>query len=721
MEKFAYILSSITPVADSELRAVTKVTYDGKEYWACGDRSNYLHIFQKSDTGNDFECLNSFRAHNGWISSIAQIEPCQWFSDGALITGGHDNKVKVWDLKTLVTPTTSLIQPICTLSHDAQVCFVSTTPNHLIISCSWDSTCHVWSSPYTCITLTHEQYAIWSATSIPNGYITLGADRTIRVWDLNGRLINRLNNVHSDVPRACLYIPSRNILVTAANDGTIKEWQLDGTNLTMDYTITVTDKFLYSLTLIDDETYLTTSEDRCAYIVSGDLKKVVEAIPLPDSVWSATVLSNNDIIIACADGFVRTFTTSQERRCNLSTEETYITQLEGLTFSNPEFERINILDLPDVNSLTTESCVPGQAILARDGDKMVIYTWSTGYQRWLKIGTAVKQEGTSRNKVFDENGKQWDYCFDVQMEDGRVFPLYLNYDTNPYTAAYEFMARHDLDRTYLNQIVQFIEDQRKSTVIETTTTTNEKNSIFPMTILNIYSEISIAPIIRKLKSLNNHSQYIVKEEEFNLLEQNVVTTEMFKVIYNVVKSWPPNDSWPILDILRARITIDGCKDIIFPIELVDLINYFSSLPDLTENCVLMLMRIIANMFKSYSQEALNLINIKNVINKYLIYLEQFTKRTQIAYAMAMLNYSEFLSNAQNDAKDLMNMVISALEMKLDNDAIYRLIYAAGNCCVFSNEALNVLRLRPDLIDNLMGRQINEQLKAALKELIDLIQ
>ncbi|KAH0795700.1 phospholipase A-2-activating protein [Histomonas meleagridis] len=418
MNEFGYVLSSITPVSDSEVRAISKFTYDGKEFWACGDRNNYLHIFKKSESENDFECINSFCAHSGWISSITEIEPCEWFSEGALITGGHDNKVKAWNLETITTHTTTLIQPICTLSHDSQVCYVTTTPNHFIISCDWGSTCHVWSSPYTCITLEHEKYAIWSATAVPGGYVTLGADKTIRVWDLNGRCLNRIENAHSDVPRACLYIPSRNILVTAANDGTIKEWLVNDTSLKIDSTINVTDKFLYSLTLLDDNSYLTTSEDRCAYIVSSEIKKVIEAIPLPDSVWSATVLSNSDIVIACSDGFVRTFTTSQERRCNSEMEQAYITQLSNLTLTNPEFAHINILDLPDISDIIDEPPIPGQAILCRDEDKMVICTWSNGYNCYLKIGTAIKQEGSTSNKVFDDNGKEWDYCYNVQLENG---------------------------------------------------------------------------------------------------------------------------------------------------------------------------------------------------------------------------------------------------------------------------------------------------------------
>ena len=45
---------------------------------------------------------------------------------------------------------------------------------------------------------------------------------------------------------------------------------------------------------------------------------------------------------------------------------------------------------------------------------------------------------------------------------------------------------------------------------------------------------------------------------------------------------------------------------------------------------------------NYSQEALNLIRIKDVLRQHMLKMNVYTQRTQIAYATAIMNYSEYL-------------------------------------------------------------------------------
>ncbi len=72
------------------------------------------------------------------------------------------------------------------------------------------------------------------------------------------------------------------------------------------------------------------------------------------------------------------------------------------------------------------------------------------------MGTVVDAEGSSGNKV-DYQGKEYDYVWDVDMEDGKP-PLKLPYNLsqNPYEAATKFIQDNEAPITYLDQVANFI-------------------------------------------------------------------------------------------------------------------------------------------------------------------------------------------------------------------------------------------------------------------------
>ncbi|KAK8837069.1 hypothetical protein M9Y10_037118 [Tritrichomonas musculus] len=84
-----------------------------------------------------------------------------------------------------------------------------------------------FSNPTDNLTLKHEIYAIWSACSIPGGYITCGADRTIRIWSDKGGHIYTQQAAHETPIRGCLFIKEKQILATIDNSCELKEWQVN--------------------------------------------------------------------------------------------------------------------------------------------------------------------------------------------------------------------------------------------------------------------------------------------------------------------------------------------------------------------------------------------------------------------------------------------------------------------------------------------------------------
>jgi phospholipase A-2-activating protein len=75
---------------------------------------------------------------------------------------------------------------------------------------------------------------------------------------------------------------------------------------------------------------------------------------------------------------------------------------------------------------------------------------------WIDVGTVVDAAGSSGKKI-DYLGKEYDYVFDVDMEDGKpALKLPYNLSQNPYEAATKFIQDNEAPITYLDQVANFI-------------------------------------------------------------------------------------------------------------------------------------------------------------------------------------------------------------------------------------------------------------------------
>ena len=717
-----FILSSVTVASNTELRCLLcKIMVDGQEYLACGDRNSHLSLF-KFTPPMTITSVRSFPAHDGVVAGLAVVPKCSWFPDGAFVTCSHDKTAKVWPLTIFKDPS-AVPAPLAVLRHDQQICFVMATDDGRIITSGWDSTCKVWSGPSNPLVLRHENLAVWAACAIPEGYVTLGADKTMRIWTKDGQLSAKMPDVHKDVPRACRYLPSRNVLVTTGNDAVVKEWQVNGLQLQQINEITVTDTYVYTLGLLDDFTYVVGSEDRCAYVVSSKSREVVEVMANMDSVWAVDVMSNGDVATACVDGMIRVFTQAQERKAEESMQETYIAGLEALTFTDPNLQQVQLNDLPLIGSLMQEQKKPGRAILVRMNEDKIVCMWSNGYHRWLKIGKVTSTKGAQREKVFDENGKQWDFVITVNLEDGRNLPLYLNYDTNEYVAARDFLLKHNLQMFYLDQIANFIRQQRKPYMVNMDNRPSAaapSSGVFPMTTPNYLTDVTTEPIIRKVRTLNDNPNLILDETHFQLL-QGPLTAAWWELVYEIAVSWPTTKSWPIMDIVRARIMEPSAPSIIAPDVLATVIISISTSLDADDFVTLILTRIIGNMFAQYQETAKHDIDIQNIFSGLAQRFASFSPRTQLSICNAIMNYSEFLGRDAEAAAALMDTMLVILPNELDDETMYRLLYAIGNCIVFSGQAKELIRMRPDLIDAKQSVNYSQKVKQLITEVVKLLQ
>jgi hypothetical protein len=364
--------------------------------------------------------------------------------------------------------------------------------------------------------------------------------------------------------------------------------------------------------------------------------------------------------------------------------------------------------------------VPGRANLIRENKEMVVVIWSPGYQRWVKLGRVTKTKGAQREKAYDPEGRCWDFCMTVNLEDGRNLPLYVNFDTNQYAAAAEFIQKHKLQMHWFDQIANFIERERRPYRVDMDDKpkTAPKSDTFPMNTPNFLREVLADRAIAKLRTLNNTPDLVLTDAQFALLTEPT-SPAWFELVLDVALTWPISKSWPLIDVLRGRILEPTARSLIPPDGLVQIVRRIADAPIADDFAILNLGRLISNMLLNYAEVVVGHIDVEGIFAGLADRFGTFTVRTQISIANAFLNYSTTLTNRDKAADALMAILLKAFDAASDDDTIYRLVYAVGNAAVASGLALERLRLRPDLIDEKM-QTATPRTHLVLKELLLLL-
>jgi phospholipase A-2-activating protein len=638
------------------------------------------------------------------------MPPGGWFPDGGIISASYDHTVKVWAYDSFLPSGNT--DPISTLPHDAECCFVTGTDDGRIIAGCWNSVCRIWTSPTDFLTLTHNDYAVWSAAAVPSGYITLGADRTIRSWTLDGIPIQTIDAAHSDVPRTCLYLPSRSLFVTAANDGRIKEWLFEDSNLAPLETIAVSDKYLYDLCAIGDDTYVVGSDDRCAYIVSSSSKSIIDVLPCPGEIWSVAVTENGDVVTASADGSLRLFTQSEARRAPLRDEHRYLQDLAALQFTGPELQGIDPAELQDITDLGSEPGVPGRAVLARSGSDVSVCVWSIGYGQWIAIGNVAKPQ--SAGQVADEEGRTWDMRLSIELDEGYTLPLYMNHGDNPYKVAQEFLARHELPQEYYEAIATFIrqEDpaaQRKAPA--------KVEPVFPMLQAVFFTELDTDALLRKLRGMNDTIELELNSRDFEQLKQET-SKEWFRLVLSIIEKWPISRSWLILDLLRFRV-LDATAPALIPgDELCRIVARFMPAgEELDDMATLTFSRLLANMFSRYQYVMLHRLDVIEIMVRITPRVASYSPRTQQAVATLLMNYSTVVPGER--ALALAVQAMQSLGAISEEEPVYRLVYAIGNAAVASPDAMEYVKPEVRFFTDKKAAATAQKVQHVLSAVIDL--
>lgn len=169
-----------------------------------------------------------YRALEGHTAAVRSV---QFSKDGRLIlSGGHDNSVKIWDSETDRALKTFR-------GHDSWVRACAFSPDgRWVLSGSHDHTVKLWSiDNYEELRVLRGRVleghtdAVLDALFSPDEklIVTASRDRTAKTWDFRtGRELQTFEEGHSFLASAAVFFPDGKRLLTAAADNTVRMWDV---------------------------------------------------------------------------------------------------------------------------------------------------------------------------------------------------------------------------------------------------------------------------------------------------------------------------------------------------------------------------------------------------------------------------------------------------------------------------------------------------------------
>ena len=385
---------------------------------------------------------------------LAYAPPSKEYPDGLIISSGQDALIEARHPATTAEENADGFM----VGHQGQVCALDVGGDgRWIVSGSWDSSARIWQIGKweTEMELQGHTATVWAVVAYDRDTIITGcADRGIRVFDLRGKLAHQFDG--KDVVRALVKLPDGHStgaeFASASNDGCVRLWTLNG-DLVAE--LFGHESFIYSLAVLPTGEIVSSGEDRSVRVWHGT--ECVQVITLPAiSVWSVSGCQNGDLIVGSSDKIARIFTREKERMADEETIKAFNDEQKASAIPQAQIGGLNMSELKDHEWLQGRSGTnEGQQQIVKKHGQPTVYSWSMQEQQWIEVGQVVDSAGTGGKAT--HNGKQYDYVFDIDIEDGKP-PLKLPYNVtqNPYETATKFLQDNELPISYLEETANFI-------------------------------------------------------------------------------------------------------------------------------------------------------------------------------------------------------------------------------------------------------------------------
>lgn len=514
------------------------------------------------------------------------------------------------------------------VGHQGNVCSLNYADGALV-SGSWDCTAKVWDLASFSVKhdLKGHSASVWDAKVVDAAneiYLTCSADGTIRKWQ-GSTEVARYSG-HNDVVRKLLILPDGKHFVSASNDCTLKVWDL-ATGAVI-RTLSGHESFIYDVAVLSNGDLVSTAEDRSVRVWRNG--QAVQAITLPCiSVWSVAVLANDDIAVGCSDRKVYVFTAAEDRQATADSINEFRRTVQDLAISEQSLDSLKKTDLPGYEALQDLSVSEGTTKMVKSPAGVIeAHQFSSG--QWVKIGDVVGSAGGSSGKT-EYQGAQYDYVFDVDVEDGKP-PLKLPYNANenPYTAAEKFLANNDLPSSYTDEVVRFIEQNTSGVSLgggpapsaptpaltsapapasASSSAPASASSLLPEKSLITFKEFKLDQLMKGFTKFNSDQP---EEKKFSATEVRQVMSALrdpkskdciffiSHIVPKILKEWNTSQRLIGFDLLRVSIARVTTVDLIQSTDAAEevLRMLLKSLDEVGENdvaLIMMIARVLCNL------------------------------------------------------------------------------------------------------------------------------
>ncbi|CCE63845.1 hypothetical protein TPHA_0F03650 [Tetrapisispora phaffii CBS 4417] len=607
--------------------------------------------------------------------------------------------------------------PIITLiGHEGNVCSLNyDEKSNLVTSGSWDMTAKVWKNGEMKGDLKGHKGSVWDSVVLSSHadsndahFITVSADKYVKIWNSKNVILNNFYNIHSDVIRKVLPLEDGKKFITASNDSFIKVVETE-TGKVLN-TFSGHESFVYSIARNkhNDDELISCGEDRSVRIWSLSTGLVQQVIRLPAiSIWCIDTLPNGDIIVGSSDNTIRIFTRDSTR----AAEEEEL-QLFEESVSNSSLNA-NAMDFDESKLLPYDTLnLPGK----KEGQLIVVKSPSTGVieahqytqGKWAKIGDVVGSSNTGNDQKIEFEGKKYDYVFDVDIQEGQPpLKLPVNANDNPYILADQFLMKYDLSSTYKDQIVNFIITNTNGVALDNTAPPDpspsahiddntSRNDIINYLVLPVKEFLSISAfnpdtIFNGIVKLNAGQEKKVQFEDDLLAELGTALNDidngwelLLSIANRIKEDW--TTKIPSFDIMRIIVT-----KLPEPAYLMDYVK--TGLDSADIRISMLTVRMLVNAFgnEKWGLDLMASKDIKeNLFETIGTNFPTATMQQASNYALSVstliFNYSALLSRNNNENIDLIHILSEAINNKFakleeyqdSEEACYRLIVAYGN-------------------------------------------
>ncbi|KAJ4359017.1 WD repeat protein Lub1 [Ascochyta clinopodiicola] len=660
-----------------------------------------------------------------FVNSLAIVPSSSQFPEGLVVSGGKDQIIDVRQPSKRIEDNADALL----IGHGNNVCALDVSQDgKYIVSGSWDLEARVWEVGKWGESTTLEGHgaSVWAVLAYDSNTVITGcADKQIRVFHPSGKQLRSMQT--PDVVRALCRLPQNHPsgahFASAGNDAVVRLWTLQGKQVAE---LHGHENFIYSLAVLPNGGLVSAGEDRTVRVWENN--ECVQTITHPAiSVWTVAVCpENGDIVSGASDKLVRIFTRDQARYAAPTEIEQFNEDVKGSSIPQQTVGNINKEQLPGPEFLTQRSGTKeGQVqMISEANGNISAYQWSSAANEWVNIGTVVDSAGSGGRKI-SHNGKEYDYVFDVDIEDGKP-PLKLPYNVNQnhYEAARKFIEDNELPLTYLDQVANFIVQNTQGATLgqgsaQGADPWGSESRYRPGDANEVRSQPPTTPAAPKILpqkdylpiASGNHDVIFKKLQEFNQalvndgqkdvslnpsdVEQLSTTVAALKkgvgknvelagldLLLKAATQWPADRRLPALDLLRLALTLEEPSAYLVSPEqnlvgsLVDS-GVFSA--ESSPNNTMMAVRCVSNLLQTEKGRLLASTEFDGIHPLVSPFVTSSNRNLIIALTTLYINYSVLLTSENNAdrALSLLDDLAKILNSASDSEAVYRALVATG--------------------------------------------